>query len=243
MDAEAFWKRAMPVPGTDCMEWQGARSRKYRMVLFQGKLMGAHRASWIISHGEIPPGLWVCHKCDNPPCVNPDHLFLGTCTDNNRDMTAKGRNVPPVGARHWATISPMQARGERNGSAKLTQAQVDVIKLALADGARPSVLAKAYGVRHATICAIRRGDTWGERHGSMYRSLERVVEALGHRRTLREWSAAYGVSAKTIAARLAHGWDADRAVSCPVRRWTDRGSSPVTHQPTSACAHLEDRHG
>jgi len=63
----------------------------------------AHRISYIIHVGQIPPGLLVCHKCDNPPCVRPDHLFLGTAKDNNIDMFQKGRANKLKGSAHWKT--------------------------------------------------------------------------------------------------------------------------------------------
>lgn len=74
-----------------CWEWTRGTRNGYGVVSFQGSNVPAHRASWIAKNGAIPSGLVVCHRCDNPPCVNPDHLFLGTSTDNNRDMLAKGR--------------------------------------------------------------------------------------------------------------------------------------------------------
>jgi hypothetical protein len=218
MRADEFWSRAERTPN-GCWEWHGARSGQYRMVSFDGKTIGAHRAAWLMAKGAIPDGMFVCHRCDNPPCVNPEHLFLGTPTDNVHDMLNKGRHVPPTGMRNWAARNPERARGERNGTAKLTDAQVAEIKSALADGARPAALAETYGVKSATIYAIRRGDNWGDRHGSMYRSLERVVSALGANKTLREWSAEFAVRPATIAARLAKGWDPDVAVSKPTRRW------------------------
>ncbi len=75
-----------------CWIWNGSRNWDgYGMLSFMGKAMGSHRASWIIHNGEIPSGKSVLHRCDNPPCVNPSHLFLGTQGDNVRDCARKGR--------------------------------------------------------------------------------------------------------------------------------------------------------
>lgn len=75
-----------------CWEWQGHRDDKgYGDVMFCGREQGAHRFAWESEFGHIPNGLYVLHKCDNPPCVRPDHLFLGTKADNSLDMVRKGR--------------------------------------------------------------------------------------------------------------------------------------------------------
>lgn len=98
-----------------CWLWVGSRfsngyGRVYRKVGFRNyEQVGAHRVSWEIHYGKIPDGLWVLHKCDNHQCVNPAHLFLGTQTDNMRDMVNKGR--------HYSRVRPQaMARGERHGS-------------------------------------------------------------------------------------------------------------------------------
>jgi HNH endonuclease len=106
--------------------------------------MGAHRAEWIEKRGPIPPGMMVCHHCDNPPCREIAHLFLGTNRDNLGDMASKGRST-------WGT---------RNNTTKLTPAQVDEIRLALAAGEKQRDIGGRYGVCKSTIGCIARSESW-----------------------------------------------------------------------------------
>ena len=99
-----------------CWLWTGATSESgYGAFGYRGKWMRANRVSFLIHKGEIPEEMLVCHSCDNPQCVNPDHLFLGTPTDNMNDMIKKGR-------------SKFQPKGEKNTACKLTDKQVLEIK-------------------------------------------------------------------------------------------------------------------
>lgn len=124
----------------------------------------AHRVAWILTHGAIPPGMDVLHHCDNPPCVNPAHLFTGTHTDNMRDMFAKGRRhtVTPSGERHWSRRLPERMpRGERHGMARLTAEQAAAIRVAYARGdVTQRELAARYGVSRPTVSAIVTGRHW-----------------------------------------------------------------------------------
>jgi hypothetical protein len=148
--AERFWLRVEKSEG--CWPWTGRRKQddQYGMVYLPGgtktkhKLASAHRVSWELHNGPIPPGLHVLHRCDNPPCVRPDHLFLGTNADNLADRNAKGR----------------QARGERQASAKLTPEAVRHIRLWVASGETAYAIAKSYAVDPKTIKGIIRGRTW-----------------------------------------------------------------------------------
>ena len=91
-----FWARVEKVSG-GCWEFSAAtRSRSgHRVFYVDNRRLLAHRAAWEMLRGPIPEGLCVCHHCDNPPCVNPDHLFVGTVADNNADRDRKGRGVIP----------------------------------------------------------------------------------------------------------------------------------------------------
>jgi hypothetical protein len=88
-----FYSRVIPMPN-GCIEWGGSRvAGKYGQIKSGPKMLKAHRVAWELTHGPIPDGLMVCHHCDNPPCVNVDHLFLGTGKDNQQDMVRKGRKA------------------------------------------------------------------------------------------------------------------------------------------------------
>ena len=92
---EKFQAKYIPVTESGCWLWFGANSaRDYGDFWFNGKMRRAHRVSWELAHGPIPPGMFVCHTCDVPSCVNPDHLFLGDRAANMRDCVKKGRQFP-----------------------------------------------------------------------------------------------------------------------------------------------------
>lgn len=92
---ERFWEKVDK--SGECWIWIGARNPSgYGKIKSGDTTKDSHRASWEINYGEIPEGMCVCHVCDNPPCVNPGHLFLGTYGDNMRDMYSKGRKPLPM---------------------------------------------------------------------------------------------------------------------------------------------------
>lgn len=88
-----FWSKVDKNGAGGCWVWRGAKSKRYGIFYLNGKKEKAHRLAWLFTHGSIPPDKMACHKCDNPPCVNPDHIFWGTMSDNIRDCVAKGRHV------------------------------------------------------------------------------------------------------------------------------------------------------
>lgn len=141
---DRFWSK---VRKTDvCWEWRASRTDLgYGKFVALGEQL-AHRVSWRLHRATPPGGLLVCHKCDNPSCVRPDHLFLGTAADNVADMVAKRR--------HSA------ARGERSGAAILTTGQVREIRRRLAEGSPCSELAAVYGVHRSTIHLIAKRRNW-----------------------------------------------------------------------------------
>lgn len=103
--AERIERLSVKVPEAGCWIWVGTAGR-YGKFFHEGRPKDAHRAAWLVFKGPIPQGMRVCHSCDVPLCVNPDHLFLGTAKDNTLDMMKKGRHKyatwnAPSGANHW----------------------------------------------------------------------------------------------------------------------------------------------
>ena len=113
---EDFWARVKK--GEGCWEYNGYRTKRgYGRLKYEGKQWIAPRLAWTLIFGGIKDDLWVLHKCDHPPCVRPDHLFLGTANDNVQDMISKGRDVR--GNNHWTRKYPDRVkRGEENGAVK-----------------------------------------------------------------------------------------------------------------------------
>jgi DNA-binding XRE family transcriptional regulator len=159
---ERFWKKVNK--SDECWNWIGAKSRGG-----YGSFGGtkAHRYAYELANGSIPEGLFVCHKCDNPGCVRPDHLFLGTPKDNTDDMWAKNRARPgkllhPSGVDHWTKRQPNRIRyGEEAPNTKLTEENIrEIRRRYFTEGMLQDELATEYGVTSHTIGDIVRNDTW-----------------------------------------------------------------------------------
>jgi hypothetical protein len=151
--AQRFWARVQKADGEACWLWRGVLDEKrYGRLCVAGKMPRAHRLSYELNVGPIPDGLFVCHHCDNPSCVRPDHLFVGTVTDNNRDMGRKGRAK-------W-TRHPELTRGEQNPHAKLTNAQVLAIRELVAAGRNQKLVAAEFGVSPMTVSHIHNRRRW-----------------------------------------------------------------------------------
>lgn len=138
-----FWGKVTHADdGSDCWIWMaGGKHAGYGGFGINNKMNSAHRVAWELFYGEIPIGMMVCHKCDTPRCVNPNHLFLGTSKDNGIDMASKGRGAHSV----------------------LTPEQVSEIKYALKHNSydfSQSEIARKYGISKYIISRIALGKTW-----------------------------------------------------------------------------------
>lgn len=161
---ERFWDRVKIVDdATSCWEWQGGRLRGgYGSVcLVFGSTTQAHRLAWMLQKGDIPKGMFICHKCDNPPCVRIDHLFLGTRTDNMRDCANKKRFM----VQKHPDMNPFNnpdfdRRGEGNGRAKVTEDQVREIRTLRANGVPQKVVAEHYMINVSSVAAIHLRTSW-----------------------------------------------------------------------------------
>jgi hypothetical protein len=146
---EKFWEHVNKNTKSGCWEWVGPRFETgYGQCVAHPETTHAHRTSWLLNRGEIPHGLCVCHKCDNPPCVNPDHLFLGTRSDNAIDMASKDRAHRPF--------------GDKAPSAKLTWEKVFEMRSLSRAGVSDREIARRYGVSRSNVRMIRLCITWKE---------------------------------------------------------------------------------
>lgn len=135
MNDDWFWSQI--VRSGDCWIFRGLPPGRYgEVTLADGRRTGAHRVAARLAGHKVGPGDVVCHRCDNPPCVNPAHLFVGTQADNMADKAAKGR----------------AAARSRNGAAKLTDEQFDEIERRVAAGERQNALAREFGVSPQAVC-------------------------------------------------------------------------------------------
>lgn len=141
-----FWSRVQKRGPDDCWEWTGSKRDGYGQIRNRQKNDHTHRVSWELHHGPIPAGQFVCHRCDNPPCVNPAHLFLGTNRENLADMRRKGRESRQGGR-----------RGSAHHAAKLNEAVVAEIR---ASGLGAYAVAKRYGLHYKTARRIVDGVSW-----------------------------------------------------------------------------------
>jgi hypothetical protein len=157
-DIARFWSKVnKSCKEGECWTWQaGLFPKGYGSFKVQGRHHGAHRISYLIHKGEIIDGLCICHDCDNPACVNINHLFAGTVNDNNQDMIQKGRQARVCGSAH--------------GSSKLNMASVlEIRNLYKAGLFSAPKIANMYGVGQAQIYRIIHHLTWrqdGLQHGS-----------------------------------------------------------------------------
>lgn len=145
-----FWNKVSKTSG--CWLWMAGTNKKgYGRIQLQNskRKILAHRLSWELEYGPIPEGLKVLHKCDNPSCVNPKHLFLGTDKDNAIDRDSKGRG-------NWDNAD----HGENHHCAKLTYKKVSEIKQLLSQNERGKDIAMQFGVSKNTISKIKLGLTW-----------------------------------------------------------------------------------
>lgn len=141
-----YEKKVIKLSEDECWSWKDSLSEKYGVVICGGKKIRAHRLSWLVHFGELTSDQCVLHSCDNPPCSNPKHLFLGTRADNNKDMVNKKRNKGNAGS--------------SNGRATITESIVVELKRLLSFGESPTKLSHDFNISRTIIYSIKYGVTW-----------------------------------------------------------------------------------
>lgn len=153
-DIDRFWSKVDVRTPDECWEWKGAdNGRGYGKFYVGGEKMRyryAHRISWMLKHGNIKGNLQVLHRCDNPRCVNCNHLFLGTASDNMKDCSRKGRMKGGF----------CEIHGENHHSAKLKEKDIPVIRSMIKKGISMTDVSKKYKVSLSTIYHIKIGRSW-----------------------------------------------------------------------------------
>lgn len=145
--AKRFWSKVDKRGTDECWPWVAVTGTGgYGHFSIQGRMARAHRQAFILTNGPIPDGLDCCHKCDNPPCCNPAHLFIGTTSENLNDCVAKGRYNRP--------------NGERCHLAKLTAGKVRTIRKLFAGGTKRATIARRFGVTWESIDAVVKRKSW-----------------------------------------------------------------------------------
>lgn len=174
-----FSRHFIPEPMSGCWLWVGMETRHgYGEIRRGGKRDGrvlAHRLSWQIHNGPIPDGMVVCHRCDTPACVNPDHLFVGTQAENIADMWSKGRG----------------AAGESAPSAKLSESDVKAI---IADSRTQEEIAADYGVSSSHVSMIQTGRQWRglprpKRKPGLRRNNTSGIKGVNFHKGMKKWRA------------------------------------------------------
>lgn len=167
-----LWSKVDKTSSADgCWLWTGYQEADGRgRILVNGRREMVYRVAWTEIIGPIPDGLWVCHKCDNPSCVNPAHLFLGTAKDNTQDMLAKGRHRTDEekrvanlqrGDQHWLRRNPeKRRRGTQLAWTQLTVADVRSIRQLRGDGLSLSKIASQFNTTTANVHSIVTFRTW-----------------------------------------------------------------------------------
>lgn len=144
-----FWSRVVKQEGEDaCWEWVGAtwQNGRYGKVNSGGKHLRAYHLPWELENGKIPKGMCACHKCDNPACVRPSHIFIGSKSDNFKDMHQKGR----------AKIE----KGTERYNSKLDPGKVREIRKLSSEGIGTCELSRRFNVNTGTIANIKNGTRW-----------------------------------------------------------------------------------
>lgn len=193
-DIERFYSKFTPGGVDECWEWEGRIQHSGHGVLsFNKSSLKAHRIAYFLANGPIPEGLSVCHSCDNPACVNPGHLWLGTQADNNADRDRKGR--------------AKTAKGAKRPNAILTEDDVRKIIARYAEGGvTHKQLATEYGVAKTTITRIMMGLNWKHIQTDVPREKIASASARNHARGERAGRAKLTYSdVETIRQRAASG--------------------------------------
>jgi predicted XRE-type DNA-binding protein len=143
-----LWEKINKLSINECWPWMGSLTDKgYGRLTNNRRISLAHRLVFESVKGKIPSDIFVCHKCDNPRCCSPRHLFLGTAADNNSDRHTKGRNA--------------RQKGENNGMAKITEDEVfEIRRLAKTAKLSQTIIAERYGLTQSMVSRIKRGIAW-----------------------------------------------------------------------------------